>query len=82
MEPPTTSQKAIGHDESPGHTWRVSRLERLGVPGRWPRSTPTASTGIRTPSWCGAAAPQGSPSGLSADIGREDPSDDRPRDLA
>jgi hypothetical protein len=82
MEPPTTSQKAIGHDESPGHTWRVSRLERLGVPGRWPRSTPTASTGIRTPSWCGAAAPQDSPSGLSADIGREDPSDDRPRDLA
>jgi len=26
--------------------------------------------------------PQGSPSGSSADIGREDPSDDRPRDLA
>ncbi len=33
MEPPTTGQKAIGHDESPVHTWRVSRLERLGVPG-------------------------------------------------
>ena len=33
MEPPTTGQKAIGHDESPGHTWRVSQLERLGVPG-------------------------------------------------
>jgi hypothetical protein len=63
MEPPTTGQKAIGHDESPVHTWRVSRLERWACPGRWPRSTPTASTGIRSPSWCGAAAPQGSPSG-------------------
>jgi hypothetical protein len=33
MEPPPTRQEAIGHDESPVHTWRVSRLERLGVPG-------------------------------------------------
>ena len=33
MEPPTTGQKAIGHYESPVHTWRVSWLERLGVPG-------------------------------------------------
>jgi hypothetical protein len=33
MEPPPTGQKAIGHDESPVHTWRVSRLERLGAPG-------------------------------------------------
>jgi hypothetical protein len=33
MEPPPTGQEAIGHDESPVHTWRVSRLERLGVPG-------------------------------------------------
>jgi len=33
MEPPPTGQKAIGHDEPPVHTWRVSRLERLGAPG-------------------------------------------------
>ena len=33
MEPPTTGQEAIGHDESLVHNWRVSQLERLGVPG-------------------------------------------------
>jgi hypothetical protein len=33
MEPPTTGQEAVGHDESPVHNWRVSQLERLGVPG-------------------------------------------------
>ncbi len=33
MEPPTTGQEAIGHDESPVHNWRVSQLKRLGVPG-------------------------------------------------
>ena len=32
MEPPTTGQEAIGHDESLVHNWRVSQLERLGVP--------------------------------------------------
>jgi hypothetical protein len=82
MEPPTTGQKAIGHDESPVHTWRVSRLERLGVPG------PLAEIYADRIDWHQIAqlmrrgCPQGSPSGLSADIGREDPSDDRPRDLA
>jgi hypothetical protein len=33
MEPPATGLVAIGHDESPVHTWRVSQLKRLGVPG-------------------------------------------------
>jgi hypothetical protein len=33
MKPSTTGQGAIGHDESPVHNWRVSQLERLGVPG-------------------------------------------------
>jgi hypothetical protein len=33
MEPPTTDQESIGHDESPVHDWRVSQLKRLGVPG-------------------------------------------------
>jgi hypothetical protein len=70
MEPPTTGQEAIDYDKSPVHTWRVSQLER---PGGWPRSAPTASTGIRSSGWCGAAALRGSPSASSADIGREDP---------
>ena len=33
MEPRTTGQEAIGHDESPVNNWRVSQLKRLGVPG-------------------------------------------------
>jgi len=33
MEPRTTGQETIGHHGSPVHNWRVSRLERLGVPG-------------------------------------------------
>ena len=32
MRPTTTGQEAIGHDESPVHNWRVSQLERLGIP--------------------------------------------------
>jgi hypothetical protein len=32
MKPSTTGQEAIDHDESPVHNWRVSQLERLGVP--------------------------------------------------
>jgi hypothetical protein len=33
MEPRTTGQEAIGHDESPVHNRRVSQLKRLSVPG-------------------------------------------------
>jgi hypothetical protein len=33
MKPPTTSQEAIDNDDSLVHNWRVSQLERLGVPG-------------------------------------------------
>ncbi len=33
MEPPVTGEDAAGHDESPGHDWRVSQLIRLGIPG-------------------------------------------------
>ena len=33
MKPPTTSQEAIDYDGSLVHNWRVSQLERLGVPG-------------------------------------------------
>jgi hypothetical protein len=32
MRPTTTGQEAISHDESPVHNWRVSQLERLGIP--------------------------------------------------
>jgi hypothetical protein len=82
MEPPTTGQEAIGHDESPVHNWRVSPLKRLGVPGRWPRSTPTTSTGIIWPGWCGTAVPRGSPSASSADTTGEEQLHDRARELA
>ena len=50
---------------------------RLGIPGRWPRSTPTASTGIRSPGWSGAAAPPGSPCVSSCDVSGADHGDDR-----
>ena len=33
MEPPTTGHDVISHDESFVHNWRVSQLERLGLPG-------------------------------------------------
>jgi hypothetical protein len=33
MKSPTTGPEAIGHDDSLVHNWRVSQLERLGVPG-------------------------------------------------
>jgi hypothetical protein len=33
MEPSIAGLEAIGHDESPVRNWRVSQLERLGVPG-------------------------------------------------
>jgi hypothetical protein len=67
MEPPTTGQEAIGHDESPVHNWRVSQLKRLGVPGPLAEIYADRSTGIRWPGWCGAAVPRGSPSASSAD---------------
>jgi hypothetical protein len=55
---PFTVHHAIDHDESAVHNWRVSQLKRLGIHGRWPRPTPTASTGIRSTGWCSAAAPR------------------------
>ena len=33
MKSPTTGQEAIDHDRLLLHTWRVSQLTRLGVPG-------------------------------------------------
>ena len=73
MEPPATGYDAIDHTQSSVHDWRVSQLTRLGIPGRWPKSTPTASTGIRLPGWCATAARRGLPSASSADAGPEHP---------
>ncbi len=33
MEPDTTGHEAIDHDEPFVHSWRVSQLKRLGIPG-------------------------------------------------
>jgi hypothetical protein len=57
MEPAITGHEAVDHDDLLVHTWRVARLTRLGIRRCWPRSTPTTSTGIRSPGWCSAAAP-------------------------
>jgi MFS family permease len=48
--------------------------------GLWPRSTPTASTGTRSPGWCAAAAP----AARSAHrlVTPREPRDDRSRELA
>jgi hypothetical protein len=73
MEPPTTGYDAIDYAESSVHDWRVSQLTRLASPGRWPKSTPTASTGTRSPGWCGTAPRRGLPSASSADADSEDP---------
>jgi hypothetical protein len=32
MEPASTGHEAIGHNDLPGHKWRVSQLTRLGIP--------------------------------------------------
>jgi len=32
MKPPATGRRAIDHDQSPEHRWRVSQLARLGIP--------------------------------------------------
>ena len=76
MEPLATDYDAIDRSESSVHDWRVSQLTRLGIPGRWPKSTPTASTGIRSPGWCAAAARRGLPSASSADACRRIQRDD------
>jgi hypothetical protein len=73
MEPPATGDDAIDQTQSSVHDWRVSQLTRLGIPGRWPKSTPTASIGIRLPGWCATAARRGLPSASSADAGPEHP---------
>ena len=53
-----TTYQVAGGEGLLVHNWRVDRLTRLGVPGRWPRSTPTASIGTRSRGWCSAAAPR------------------------
>jgi len=67
-----TSHDAVSRDELATHNWRVSQLKRLGCPGHRPRSTPVASTGIRSSGWCSAAARRGSPRASLADVSRDD----------
>jgi hypothetical protein len=64
---PFTVPDVIDHDESPVHNWRVSQLKRLGIPGPLAETYADASTGIRSPGWCSAAAPRIWPSESSAD---------------
>jgi hypothetical protein len=73
MEQSTTRHDAVDDGMLSVHRWRVSQLTRLGIPGRWPRCMPTASTGIRSPGWCGVAARHGSPCASFADPGRVEP---------
>ena len=49
MEQSTTGHDAVDDGMPSVHRWRVSQLTRLGIPGRWPRCMPTASTGMRSP---------------------------------
>jgi len=43
------------------HDWRAAQLIRLGFPGRWPKPSPTAWTGTKSPRSYTAAAGRGSP---------------------
>jgi hypothetical protein len=72
MEPTTVGLETIGHHESPVHNWRVSQLQRLGVPG------PLAEIYADRVDWHQIArlvrrgCPHRLPSASSADTGRED----------
>jgi hypothetical protein len=73
MEPPMTGHDAISRDESRVHNWRLSQLERLGLPG------PLAEIYADRIDWhqiarlVHAAARRGSPCASSGDTSREDP---------
>jgi len=72
MEPPSPATMP-----SAATSWRHTAgacLSSSGwaCPGHWPRSTPTASTGISSPGWCSAAARRGSPRASLADVSRDD----------
>ena len=56
--------------QDPVHAWRVARLARLGISGRWPKLPPAMSTGTRWRRWCSGAALRGSHSASSADTAR------------
>ena len=47
--------------QDPVHGWRVARLARLGIPGRWPKLPPAMSTGTRWRRWRSGAALRGLP---------------------
>ena len=73
MEPPAIGYDAIDHTQSSVHGGAYPSSLVSASPGRWPKSTPTASTGIRLPGWCTTAARRGLPSASSADAGPERP---------
>jgi len=70
LRPAAVGQEAMDREERSVYDWRVSQLTRLGIPGRWPRFTPTASTGIRSPGWCSAADRRSWPCASPAEAGR------------
>ena len=72
MEPPATGYDAIAIPSHPCTTGAYLNSLVSASPGCWPKSTPTASTGIRLPGWCATAARRGLPSASSADAGREE----------
>ena len=67
MKPAITGREAAEDEDLLVHDWRVARLAQFGIPGRWPRSMPTSSTGTRSAAWCSAAVPRGWPCASSAD---------------
>lgn len=70
MEPPATGYDAIAIPSHPCTTGAYLNSRVSVSPGRWPRSTPTTSTGIRLPGWCSTVVPPGSRSASSADTDR------------
>ena len=58
---PSPAHEAAGDEKLLVHNWRVARLTRLGIPDRWPTSTPTSLTRTRSPGWCTSPAPAAGP---------------------
>jgi hypothetical protein len=56
--------------QDPVHGWRVARLARLGIPGRWPKLPPAMSTGTRWRRWNSGAALRGLHCASSAETAR------------
>ena len=66
--PPGRHETVEKQDPVPG--WRVARLARLGIPGRWPKLPPAMSTGTRWRRWNSGAALRGLHCASSAETAR------------